>query len=100
MHSTFDFVFISAQSISVRSCLIDSGMCSCTQKAHVQQFLATEDALNKAAEARDLCQKLVKRLHGSGDVVSSNSLGVGGASQNVGSLRQFEVDIMVPVTIY
>uniref|UniRef100_A0A2N9HUS9 AUGMIN subunit 5 n=1 Tax=Fagus sylvatica TaxID=28930 RepID=A0A2N9HUS9_FAGSY len=63
------------------------------QKAHVQQFLATEDALNKAAEARDLCQKLVKRLHGSGDVVSSNSLGVGGASQNVGSLRQFELEV-------
>ncbi|TYI20057.1 hypothetical protein ES332_A07G208300v1 [Gossypium tomentosum] len=34
------------------------------QKAHVQQFLATEDALNKAAEARDLCQKLIKRLQG------------------------------------
>ncbi|GMY12840.1 AUGMIN subunit 5-like [Fagus crenata] len=63
------------------------------QKAHVQQFLATEDALNKAAEARDLCQKLVNRLHGSGDVVSSNSLGVGGASQNVGSLRQFELEV-------
>ncbi|KAK4602898.1 hypothetical protein RGQ29_011758 [Quercus rubra] len=63
------------------------------QKAHVQQFLATEDARNKAAEARDLCQKLVKRLHGSNDVVSSNSLGVGGASQNVGSLRQFELEV-------
>lgn len=60
------------------------------QKAHVQQFLATEDALNKAAEARDLCQKLIKRLHGSGDVISSQAL-AGGTSQNVGSLRQFEV---------
>ncbi|KAJ8775124.1 hypothetical protein K2173_020128 [Erythroxylum novogranatense] len=63
------------------------------QKAHVQQFLATEDALNKAAEARDLCQKLIKRLHASGDVVSSHSLGVGGTSQNMGSLRQFELEV-------
>lgn len=59
----------------------------CSQKAHVQQFLATEDALNKAAEARDLCQKLIKRLHGNSDAVSS------GTSQNVGSLRQLEVNL-------
>ncbi|KAJ9173143.1 hypothetical protein P3X46_016308 [Hevea brasiliensis] len=63
------------------------------QKAHVQQFLATEDAINKAAEARDMCQKLIKRLHGSG-VVSSHSLGVGGTSQNIGSLRQFELEVL------
>ncbi|KAJ7974268.1 AUGMIN subunit 5 [Quillaja saponaria] len=63
------------------------------QKAHVQQFLATEDALNKAAEARDLCQKLIKRLHGNGDVVSSNPAGIGSASLSVGSLRQFELDV-------
>uniref|UniRef100_A0A6N2N5T9 AUGMIN subunit 5 n=1 Tax=Salix viminalis TaxID=40686 RepID=A0A6N2N5T9_SALVM len=44
------------------------------QKAHVQQFLATEDALNKASEARDLGQNLLKRLHGTGDVVSSPQL--------------------------
>ncbi|WCJ25526.1 AUGMIN subunit 5 [Euphorbia peplus] len=62
------------------------------QKAHVQQFLATEDAVNKAAEARDMCQKLIKRLHGSGDIVSSHSLG-GGTSQNMGSLRQFELEV-------
>ncbi|GAV60104.1 hypothetical protein CFOL_v3_03635 [Cephalotus follicularis] len=62
------------------------------QKAHVQQFLATEDALNKAAEARDLCQKLIKRLHGSGDIVSSHSM-IGGPSQNVGSLKQFELEV-------
>lgn len=62
------------------------------QKAHVQQFLATEDALNKASEARNLCQKLIKRLHGSNDIVSSHSL-VGGTSQNVGSLRQFELEV-------
>ncbi|KAF5725425.1 hypothetical protein HS088_TW23G00147 [Tripterygium wilfordii] len=63
------------------------------QKAHVQQFLATEDALNKAAESRDMCQKLIKRLHGSGDTVSSRALGVGGTSQNIGSLRQFELEV-------
>ncbi|XP_043813030.1 AUGMIN subunit 5 isoform X2 [Manihot esculenta] len=63
------------------------------QKAHVQQFLATEDAINKAAEARDMYQKLIKRLHGSGGVISSNSLSVGGPSQNTGSLRQFELEV-------
>ncbi|TYG62313.1 hypothetical protein ES288_D07G219300v1 [Gossypium darwinii] len=62
------------------------------QKAHVQQFLATEDALNKAAEARDLCQKLIKRLQGGSDLVPSRSL-VGGATQKVGSLRQFELEV-------
>ncbi|XP_028804303.1 AUGMIN subunit 5 [Neltuma alba] len=59
------------------------------QKAHVQQFLATEDALNKAAEAGDLCQKLIKRLHG------GSSVGIGSTSQNIGSLRQFELDVWV-----
>ncbi|KAL4376561.1 hypothetical protein GQ457_02G006050 [Hibiscus cannabinus] len=62
------------------------------QKAHVQQFLATEDALNKAAEARELCQKLIKRLQGGSDLVPSRSL-VGAATQNVGSLRQFELEV-------
>ncbi|KAI4352369.1 hypothetical protein L6164_006629 [Bauhinia variegata] len=62
------------------------------QKAHVQQFLATEDALNKAAEARDLCQKLIKRLHGGTDV-SLRSIGSGSTTQNVGSLRQFELEV-------
>ncbi|KAJ1435391.1 HAUS augmin-like complex subunit 5 [Sesbania bispinosa] len=62
------------------------------QKAHVQQFLATEDALNKAAEARDSCEKLMKRLHGGTDV-SSRSMGIGSTSQNVGSLRQLELDV-------
>ncbi|KAG2710897.1 hypothetical protein I3760_04G050800 [Carya illinoinensis] len=63
------------------------------QNAHVQQFLATEDALNKAAEARDSIQKLVKRLHGSSDAVSSHSFSVGGTSQNMGSLSQFEFEV-------
>lgn len=60
------------------------------QKAHVQQFLATEDALNKAAEARDLSQELIQRLDGSDG--SSHSLS-GGTMQNVGSLRQFEMEV-------
>ena len=64
-------------------------MSSCTWKTHVQQFWVAEDARNIAAEARDLSKKLVKRWRGSNDVVTSNSLGVGGASQNVCSLRQF-----------
>ncbi|OVA16921.1 hypothetical protein BVC80_9049g57 [Macleaya cordata] len=63
------------------------------QKAHVQQFVATEDALNKAAEARNLCQKLIKRLHGNSDAVPSNSVAAGGTSQNVGSLKQFELEV-------
>ncbi|CAF2089825.1 unnamed protein product [Brassica rapa] len=63
------------------------------QKAHVQQFLGTEDALNKAAEARVLCQKLKNRLHGSADAVSSHSVVGGGTSQNVKNLRQLELDV-------
>ena len=65
-------------------------LCS-LQKAHVQQFFATEDALNKATEARNVYEKLIKCLQGSGDVAPT-SLAVGGTSQNVGSLRQFEVN--------
>ncbi|KAL1563198.1 AUGMIN subunit 5 [Salvia divinorum] len=63
------------------------------QKAHVQQFLATEDALNKAAEARNTSQLLLKRLNGSGDTVSSNSLVSAGTSQNMSSLRQLELEV-------
>lgn len=63
------------------------------QKAHVQQFVATEDALNRAAEARNMSQKLLKRLHGSGDVVKSPPPNIGGTSQNVGSLRQFQMEV-------
>lgn len=61
--------------------------------------MATEDALNKAAEARSTCQKLLKRLHGSGDVVSSHSQIVGGTSQNMSSLRQLEVRTIL-VTLF
>ncbi|KAK9700259.1 hypothetical protein RND81_08G227600 [Saponaria officinalis] len=62
------------------------------QKAHVQQFVATEDALNRAAEARDMCQKLLVRLHGSGDLIS-HLPGVGGTSQNGGTHRQFQMEV-------
>lgn len=62
------------------------------QKAHVQQFLATEDALNKASEARNMCQKLLQRLHGGADTGSVQSH-VGGTSQNMGSLRQLEMEV-------
>lgn len=61
------------------------------QKAHVQQFVATEDALNKAAEAKSLCQKLIKRLHGSNDVVAAQVMPAGGTSQNIGNIRNLEV---------
>lgn len=57
---------------------------SFSQKAHVQQFIATEDELNKAAEARSTCQKLLKRLYGSGDFDPSHP-------QSMSSLRQLEV---------
>ncbi|OWM64489.1 hypothetical protein CDL15_Pgr020456 [Punica granatum] len=57
------------------------------QKAHVQQFLATEDALNKAAEARSSCQKLLKVLHGTGDAISSHSLEVWANEREAAGLR-------------
>ncbi|KAE8685219.1 putative Flavonol 4'-sulfotransferase [Hibiscus syriacus] len=55
------------------------------------QLHATEDALNKAAEARELCQTLIQRLQGGSSSVPSRTL-VGAATQNVGSLRQFELE--------
>ncbi|CAL1408553.1 unnamed protein product [Linum trigynum] len=63
------------------------------QKAHVQLFLATEDSLNKAAKARDLCHSLIKQLHGSGNLSSTHALTVTGTSQSLGSLRQFELEV-------
>lgn len=62
------------------------------QKAHVQQFVATEDALNKAAEARKMSQQLLKRLHGVGDAVSSHSLVTAATSHNMSSLRQLQLE--------
>lgn len=63
------------------------------QKAHVQQFVATEDALNKAAEAKSLSQKLINRVHGNGDVVASQTAPAGGTSQNLSNVRHFEMDV-------
>ncbi|KAL2552188.1 hypothetical protein Fot_05807 [Forsythia ovata] len=63
------------------------------QKAHVQQFLATEDALNKATEARNMSQLLLKRLHGTGVAVSNHSLTAAGTSQSMSSLRQLELEV-------
>lgn len=53
--------------------------------------MATEDALNKAAEAKALCQKLLERLHGSNDVVALQTLPTGGTTQNLGAIHNFEV---------
>ncbi|KAG6491266.1 AUGMIN subunit 5-like [Zingiber officinale] len=64
------------------------------QKAHVQQFVATEDALNKAAEAKALCQKLLERLHGSNDMVALQTLPAGGTTQNLGAIHNFELEVL------
>ncbi|CAH9139206.1 unnamed protein product [Cuscuta epithymum] len=63
------------------------------QKAHVQQFVATEDALNRAAEARKISRKLLQRLQGTRDPISSHTLVIGGTSQTMGSLRQLELEV-------
>nr|CAB3456978.1 unnamed protein product [Digitaria exilis] len=63
------------------------------QKEHVQQFLATEDALNKAAEAKALSQKLLQRLHGTVDMAGSKKLPTGNTSQNVTNSRHLELDV-------
>ncbi|KAG8056641.1 hypothetical protein GUJ93_ZPchr0002g26482 [Zizania palustris] len=63
------------------------------QKEHVQQFLATEDALNKAAEAKALCQKLLQRLHGTIDTTESKKMPTGNNSQNMTNSRHLELDV-------
>lgn len=59
------------------------------QRAHVQQFMATEEALNAAMDARKESQELIRRIHGgsnAGDVpIPTNT--------NTGSSRQFELDV-------
>ncbi|KAH9301734.1 hypothetical protein KI387_013317, partial [Taxus chinensis] len=60
------------------------------QKAHVQQFMATEDALNKAADARKSSEKLIRRMHGSDNGDSGYSFAVGDNVQSAGGMRQFE----------
>lgn len=61
------------------------------QKEHVQQFLATEDALNKAAEAKAKSQKLLQRLHGTSDAAGSKKMPTGNTSQNMTNSRHLEV---------
>lgn len=53
--------------------------------------MATEDALNKAAEAKSLSLKLIKRLHGNNEMVPSHISGAGGTSTNVSNMKHFEV---------
>ncbi|GKA40039.1 augmin subunit 5-like protein [Tanacetum coccineum] len=55
-------------------------------------IVATKGELNKAAEARSTCQKLLRRLYGSG-VDFSHSLGVAVISQRMSSLRQLELEV-------
>eukprot|EP00250_Pteridium_aquilinum_P000743 c10900_g1_i1 orf=227-2737(+) len=64
------------------------------QRAHVQQFMATEEALNAAADAKKASQELIRRMYGgsnAGD--SSNSTSTRDFSQSTGSSRQFELDV-------
>uniref|UniRef100_A0A0E0ERU1 AUGMIN subunit 5 n=1 Tax=Oryza meridionalis TaxID=40149 RepID=A0A0E0ERU1_9ORYZ len=63
------------------------------QKEHVQQFLATEDALNKAAEAKAKSQKLLQRLHGTSDTAGSKKMPTGNTSQNMTNSRHLELDV-------
>jgi len=53
--------------------------------------LATEDALNKAAEAKALSQKLLQRLYGTIDMAGSKKLPTGNTTQNVTNSRHLEV---------
>ena len=85
-------MLIKMSAVSIDSCSNLSYIVYFLQKAHVQQFVATEDALNKASEARNMSQQLLKRLHGTVDAVSSHSLTIGATSQNMSSLRQLEVE--------
>ncbi|XP_024545326.1 AUGMIN subunit 5 [Selaginella moellendorffii] len=54
------------------------------QKAHVQQFMATEEALNEAAEAKAASDKLIKSLSGGTEL---------DYVQNEGGLRQLECEV-------
>ncbi|XP_024384467.1 AUGMIN subunit 5 isoform X1 [Physcomitrium patens] len=59
------------------------------QKAHVQQFMATEDALNQVAQARRMTDELIRRIRGTDAVPSFTNSDV----QNSGSLRQLELEV-------
>lgn len=85
------FLLISCMNFGTISLMMLVTYLLCLQKAHVQQFVATEDALNKAAEAKSLSQRLINRLHGSIDVVASEAIPTGGTSQNLVNIRHLEV---------
>ncbi|CAK9189720.1 unnamed protein product [Sphagnum troendelagicum] len=64
------------------------------QRAHVQQFMATEDALNQAAQAKKLSDELIRRIHGAADGADAAvSMVTKDGTQNAGSLRQFELEV-------
>jgi hypothetical protein len=68
------------------------------QRAHVQQFMATEDALNQAAQAKKLSDELIRRIHGAADGADAAvSMVTKDGAQNAGSLRQFEGYIVMCV---
>ncbi|KAL2623647.1 hypothetical protein R1flu_003852 [Riccia fluitans] len=60
------------------------------QTAHVQQFMATEDMLNLAAEARITTEDIVKRLYG---VANGGQLPYMNGNQGTGGLRQIELEV-------
>jgi len=54
--------------------------------------MATEDALNQAAQAKKLSDELIRRIHGAADGADAAvSMVTKDGAQNAGSLRQFEV---------
>lgn len=64
------------------------------QRAHVQQFMATEESLNAAADARKASEELIRRMHG-GSSRGDNTIPTSARdnSQSMGSSRQFELDV-------
>ncbi|MCO5602496.1 hypothetical protein L7F22_056628 [Adiantum nelumboides] len=70
------------------------------QRAHVQQFMATEEALNAAADAKKASQELIRRIHGGSDAGdASNCSNTRDYSQSTGSSRQFEVEVFCSICI-
>ncbi|BBN14348.1 HAUS augmin-like complex subunit 5 [Marchantia polymorpha subsp. ruderalis] len=60
------------------------------QTAHVQQFMATEEMLNLAAEAKSTTEELVKRMSGA---VNGGQPAYMNGNQNAGGLRQIELEV-------
>ncbi|KAG0627515.1 hypothetical protein M758_2G207400 [Ceratodon purpureus] len=55
------------------------------QRAHAHQFMATEDAINQAAEAKRRSDELILRIHDVGGDAAS--------AQSTGPLRQHELEV-------